>query len=448
MNDDLDWDEFLAYVRDGRVVPVVGNDLIEIEVDGSSQTLESVLAHDLAAELGIELPAETAPRIAEVAFRYLQGRGSVKRLYPKLKVVLDRRRFEPPLVLKQLAAIREFPLVLTTSCTPLVRMALEAVRGAGRSETDVLAFTPYSKPGDLKLTAPISSCVYHLFGQASSMPDYVITEEDLIEFLHGLQSDRRPQNLFDYLRGRHLLFLGCGYTNWLARFFIRTLRNERFASGNPQKTEFVVDDTAQCDADLAVFLRHYDSQVFRSFRATAFVAEFYRRYSEMQGGPPDDGGQAAHVRSMPADAVFLSYAREDLARVRPVATALERAGIDVWLDERELVGGVDWEATIHDNIRRCSLFVPFISQNTEAVAESYFHVEWRLALRRAMRMAPRRPFIVPIAVDATSSEAPNVPAEFRQWQWMSLDGPGGVDAITALLRQNIRAIRAPQYANQ
>src|SRR5687767_11500554 len=208
MAEDLDWDEFILYVRDGRVVPVVGNELLQVDVDGRQTPLETVLARDLARELGVEIPVEGDVRIAHVAFRYLQGRGSTKRLYPKLKAVLDRRQFEIPTALRQLAAIREFQLVLTTSSSSMIRTALDQVRFGGRAETEVLAFSPYSKPGDLATAASPTSCVYHLFGMASSMPEYVITDEDLIEFLHGLQSDRRPQNLFDYLRGRHLLFLG------------------------------------------------------------------------------------------------------------------------------------------------------------------------------------------------------------------------------------------------
>lgn len=156
------------------------------------------------------------------------------------------------------------------------------------------------------------------------MPDYVVTEEDLIEFMHGLQSDRRPQNLFDYLRGRHLLFLGCGYANWLARFFIRTLRNERFASANPQRSEVIVDEVVAGDTELAVFLRQYDSHVFRSPDATEFVAELHQRWSA--GARPSAARPGPHVRPMSADAVFLSYAREDLAHARAIAAAFERAG--------------------------------------------------------------------------------------------------------------------------
>ena len=39
--------------------------------------------------------------------------------------------------------------------------------------------------------------VFHLFGRYSNSPEYAVTEEDTLEFMHLLQSDvKRPQNLF------------------------------------------------------------------------------------------------------------------------------------------------------------------------------------------------------------------------------------------------------------
>ena len=325
MEEDLDWDELMLFVRDGRVVPVVGSHLLRVEVDGCETTIESVLARDLAGELGIDVPPTGELQLPEVAFRHVQTRGSARRLYPKLKVVLDRRQFEIPPALHKLAAIREFPLFLTTSFTPLLARALDQARAGGRRETEILAFTPYARPGDLRSPSlGAGSYVYHLFGVASSMPEYVITDEDLIEFMHGLQSDRRPQNLFDYLRGRNLLFLGCGYTHWLARFVIRTLRNERFASGNPQRSEVIVDEQVSRDTELAVFLRQYDSQVFRSLRATEFVDQLHERLRRSErSGPDGRPPPPVHARAMPSEAVFVSYAREDIEHARAPAAGAD-----------------------------------------------------------------------------------------------------------------------------
>src|SRR5262249_27440561 len=97
-----------------------------------------------------------------------------------------------------------------------------------------------------------------------------------------------------------------------------------------------------------------------------------------------------------------------------------------------------------DNIRRCSLFIPLISQSTEALPESFFRVEWDLAVQRAPWFAQTRPFIIPVSLDGTSPEAPNVRPEFRRWQWLSLLDPGGIDAVINQIRSIVRSLRAPQ----
>ncbi len=68
--------------------------------------------------------------------------------------------------------------------------------------------------------------------------------------------------------------------------------------------------------------------------------------------------------AMPADssrAVFFSYASQDAEVVKRIAEALRAAGVEVWFDQNELVGGDAWDAKIRKQIKECALFVPVIS---------------------------------------------------------------------------------------
>jgi hypothetical protein len=82
------------------------------------------------------------------------------------------------------------------------------------------------------------------------------------------------------------------------------------------------------------------------------------------------------------NAVFLSYASEDAEAARKICTSLRDAGIEVWFDQSELRGGDAWDQKIRREIRDCALFVPIISQNTQARIEGYFRLEWHLADQR------------------------------------------------------------------
>jgi CHASE2 domain-containing sensor protein len=116
---------------------------------------------------------------------------------------------------------------------------------------------------------------------------------------------------------------------------------------------------------------------------------------------------------MPEGAIFISYAREDLAAIAALKNSLEAAGLAVWFDFDRIAAGDSFDNKIHDNIRRCSLFLPVLSHNTEARPEGFFRREWHYALDRDMGIAPDVPFIIPVAVDDTD-RFNTLPPRFRE----------------------------------
>ena len=121
-------------------------------------------------------------------------------------------------------------------------------------------------------------------------------------------------------------------------------------------------------------------------------------------------------------AVFLSYAREDSAAAQRIADALRSQGVEVWFDQSELRGGDAWDKAIRKQIKECVLFVPIISERTQARGEGYFRLEWKLAVERTHLMAEGVPFLAPVVVDETPEGAAIVPAEFLRVQWIRLPG--------------------------
>jgi len=124
--------------------------------------------------------------------------------------------------------------------------------------------------------------------------------------------------------------------------------------------------------------------------------------------------------SMPAGAVFLSYASEDAAAAERIATALRTAGIEVWFDKSELRGGDAWDRQIREQIQACALFMPVISANAHARVEGYFRLEWKLAVDRSHRMAPDQAFLIPVAIDDMRQNDTRIPDRFRELQWTRL----------------------------
>ena len=147
-------------------------------------------------------------------------------------------------------------------------------------------------------------------------------------------------------------------------------------------------------------------------------------------------------------AVFLSYASQDAVAVERIAAALRAAGVEVWFDRNELVGGDAWDAKIRGQIAACALFVPIVSTNTNARGEGYFRLEWKLAVDRSHLMAHDQPFLLPVVIDDTADAAARVPPEFRAVQWTRLPGGETPEKFCARVRGLLAGTSEPRAADR
>ena len=134
-------------------------------------------------------------------------------------------------------------------------------------------------------------------------------------------------------------------------------------------------------------------------------------------------------------AVFLSYASQDAVEAGRICEALRGAGLEVWFDQDQLVGGDLWDAKIRRQIRDCALFVAVVSKATQSRKEGYFRLEWKLAEDRSHLMAKGIPFIVPVAIDDTTERGALVPDAFLAVQWTRL--PAGDTPASFITRVQV-----------
>ena len=312
------WEELLAYIEEQRVIPIVGPDLLNVEVDGSRILLDRYIAKHLARKLSLPANLLSAePSLNEIVSHFLRRNGRRERLYPTIRDIVLHGSFSPPKPLLQLAEICHLTLFVTTTFDSLLEMAINQVRFGGRVETATIAYTPTNAKD---LECPKESLhrptVYHLLGKLSASPTYAISDEDVLEFVCALQSEsHRPKNLFDALENHHLLILGENFPDWLARFFLRTAKRHRLS--DPRDVlEILADTKMHRDPGLVLFLQHFSSRtrIFQGGGAEEFVEELWRRWQERNPVPVPP--EVPPSSEMPAGAVFISYARQDLAAVQ------------------------------------------------------------------------------------------------------------------------------------
>jgi hypothetical protein len=408
------WDDLLNYIEERRVIPIIGPDLLRVQTDTGLRPLYEWLAEKLAAKLSVDAADLPKPAtLNDVLCMYLGQHGRREEAYTRLRSIMREVAFEPPQALRQLAQITDFDLFVTTTFDSLLENAINLERYAGQPTTEVIAYAP-NRVADLPVERSQlqRTVVYHLMGRLSASPTYVVSDEDMLEFICALQSEHlTPEKLFHELEHNHLLLIGSDFSNWLARLFLRMAKRRRLSDPRDEGEIFADDHTMQ-DERLVAFLQQVSVRTRVFGGAEAFVAELHARWSARQkkGAIPQGNGHAPvrllpPAREMPENAVFISYAREDLPAVQRLKAALDAAGVTTWFDLDRLEGGDDYDRKIHANIARCSYFLPIVSATTQRRLEAYFRREWSYAVDRARNIAEGAVFILPVCIDDTPEAA-------------------------------------------
>jgi TIR domain/SIR2-like domain len=439
--DDDAWDDLLNFIEERRVIPIVGPELVSVATDAGPRLLYEWAAEKLAARLNVDTTELARPlALNDVVCWFLSSRGRREEAYTRLRTILREASLEPPDTLRRLAQITDFNLFVTTTFDSLLEQAINLERFGGQAGTDVYAYAP-NRVVDLpterdQLQRPV---VYHLLGRLSASPTYVISDEDLLEFICALQSEHlTPEKLFHELEHSHLLIIGSSFNNWLARLFLRMTKRHRLS--DPREVgEVLADSHSRHDQRLMSFLQQVSVRTRVYAGAGPFVDELHRRWTARQ--KPASGATRFQPqrflppeREMPDNAVFVSYAREDLAAVQELRAGLAAAGVTVWFDLDRLEAGDDYDRKIRGNIARCSYFIPVLSATTERRLEAYFRREWSFAIDRSRNMADGALFILPVCIDDTDPARAQVPEKFKALHCTRLPGGRATEEFAQRLR--------------
>jgi len=458
------WSDLLPLVTAGQVVPIVGADLLTM-TEGTARVpfYRRVAVHLLERyevdpdSAGITLRPGHELNDAICALDTLGKRASADSYLPAheaLRAELAIARSEIAAPCRQLAAIEDLRLFVTTTSDDVLAQALDEVRYGGSRRTEQVEYAPAGLPTDRhtdlsELDTPDRTAVLYLFGKAAVTPVFAAHDEDILEFLYGIQSGlgQAPKRYFSAIRSANLLVIGCRFPDWLSRFLVRVAAPRRLSEQRGRR-DFVVDPFGE-EPGFVVFLTTFarNTRVL-SMPPADFVAELLRRWEAQRpaSAPAATAGARPPVMRPRKPAVFISYSRTDLAVARTLYDEITRvAGDDVaWFDKSEISPGDEWRARIMDGVESCKLFLPVISLSAEARTEGVFIEEWRRALERARGIDGRK-FIVPVFVDP---DAESDLSRYRRAQRMfqAVDfgfAPGGrlTPALESALVRELRAFR-------
>jgi DNA-binding SARP family transcriptional activator len=151
------------------------------------------------------------------------------------------------------------------------------------------------------------------------------------------------------------------------------------------------------------------------------------------GAEPDAATVAVYERLRPASQprklrIFLCHASEDKPDVRALYGKLSADGMDVWLDEINILPGQDWDHEIRKAVRNSQVVIVCLSP-TSVSKSGYVQKEIRQALDVADEQLEGTIFLIPLRLhDCT------VPDRLRRWHWVNLYAEDGYERLMRALK--------------
>lgn len=180
----------------------------------------------------------------------------------------------------------QFPLIIVTTTIPIIKMtALSNLRVNKESYRAIYYRKENKTSQDIMinedtdmLSKPV---IYQIFGSFITNDQCVLSENDFLDYLHCLHdSEKRPPKLFDYLKDKYLLMLGCEIPDWTFRFMLHSLKGnfndnsnlnhtneEMFIGGTANDhvdnnlKEFLEDISYYSDSDIELFLKDINQEL-------------------------------------------------------------------------------------------------------------------------------------------------------------------------------------------
>lgn len=117
--------------------------------------------------------------------------------------------------------------------------------------------------------------------------------------------------------------------------------------------------------------------------------------------------------------VFISYASADIVAARKLYGELTRIGCQVWLDEKQIRRGQDWELEIRKAIRSADVVLVCLTKHA-CGKRGFFQKEISLALDVADEQPEGATYIVPVKLSQC-----DIPDRLRRWHCVDLTQAAG-----------------------
>ena len=116
--------------------------------------------------------------------------------------------------------------------------------------------------------------------------------------------------------------------------------------------------------------------------------------------------------------IFISYARNDVDKVRLLREFLDALGYETWMDIYNLPPGSNFNIEIQREVEHCDFFIACLSRHS-VDHRGYVQKEVKLALDEFYKIPEGKIYLIPVRLDDCE-----VPYSLRSLSWVDLFQPG------------------------
>jgi hypothetical protein len=395
------WTNLVTSLRYGQCVLVLGPEApakVASTTESSPATRDLSCTEELTRRLALELESDnhhvTGSTLAAVAQQYEDAEGFGPNTMRSMAAQFYMSEaYNPSDVHFSLASL-PFNLILTTCHDALLTRALQESGKRPLVYRYHLRGDKHDNPEFTPSETPEEPLLYHLFGLAQEPRSLVLSENDVLDFLIAVVSERppMPNSLIRVLKRRDqsFLFVGFGIKQLHLRVLLKVLVRalELYRTGSAVATE-PLRGLSEGDREQTILFYQRGMRIeIEDAEIKAFLAELTRRLDAA-------GGVVTQAPSLgPRPRVFISYAREDGDLANRVCHVLQASNFDPWLDRESLAGGDLWDQRIRDQLEDTDYVLVLYTLALSMKKDSYVNKE--IALARDRALAVRGNFLIPL----------------------------------------------------
>ena len=173
--DERGWKRLISAISNQEVVPIIGKELFKVKGEPLLTYINKQVCNNLVIDY------QEGMTVDQIVDNIEMELGDGKEKYCKeLTRIFAKTDIQIPESIKKLIDTGRFPMLLTTSYTPVLEKYLKRINP---QKWESFAYDTTSK-ADIPSSSLDKNILYYIFGRVGVKGTFVVDEEDLLSFLH------------------------------------------------------------------------------------------------------------------------------------------------------------------------------------------------------------------------------------------------------------------------